>query len=143
MPDRIPFPLLFNELIRTCFSGNDIEDMYDRIYKSENAMLIKLAEQFKDKDITISSELFEFIKRKECNTYHNWKINELLTGNWNYTLLALNKGVWENAFDKDYLNNLFQKEKEELDKIDEGKLYGNGYPNYIIRVDSLIQEKFS
>lgn len=142
---RIPFPLLFNTLIKECYSSRDIENMYNRMYKSKNPILIRLAEQFKKQKIDfarLSSELFEFIKKKECNTIRIWNLNELSSGSWNFKLLALNNVVWETAFDIKYLSDIFKEEKEELDAIDEGSLYDDGYPNYLIRVDNLIHNKF-
>ncbi len=144
VPSRIPFPLLFNTLMKECYSSRDIEDMYNRIYMSKEPILIRLAEQFRQRKIDfarLSKELFEFIKKKECNTECNWKLHELSSGNWNYKLLALNDVVWETAFDINYLSEIFKEEKKELDAIDEGGFSGDGYPNYLIRVDNLIHKK--
>jgi hypothetical protein len=143
MPARIPFPLLFNSLINQCYFAMDVDDMYNRLYESKNPMLVKLAEQFRDKDIGFSRELFEFIKRKECNREHSWQLSEIQTGSWNYTLLTLNETVWKTAFDFQYLSRLFQNERKELDAIDEGGLYGDGYPKYLDRVDILIHQKLT
>jgi hypothetical protein len=143
MPDRIPFPLLFNSLINQCYSAMDVDDMYNRLYESKNPMLIKLAEQFRDKDIGLSRELFDFIKRKECSTEQSWQLSEIQTGSWNYTLLTLNETVWKTAFDFQYLSRLFQNEKKELDAIVEGRLYRDGYPKYLERVDRLIHQKLA
>jgi hypothetical protein len=142
LPYPIPFPLLFNELIQNAHDAADIENMFNKFYSSEKATLIRFAEQFKSKNIVISSELFDFIKRKECDPKHNWEINEIISGEWNYTLLTLNQRVWETAFDKTYLNNIFQREKVELDKIDAGKITSEeGYLNHLKRIDSIIHEK--
>lgn len=143
IPKTIPFPILFNDLFRIGFKAIDINDMYYRFYKSENAMIIKLAEDFKKEDNTFSEELLEFIKRKECNPFKNWNIEELLEGNWNYTLLAINQRVWETAFDINYLNNIFHIEKNEIDKIDADKLYSNEFENYYKRIEAIIEEKLT
>lgn len=143
-PSRIPFPLLFNTLIKECYSSSNIENMYSRIYASNKPILVRLAEQFKKREVDfarLSRELFEFVKKKECNTELTWKLNELSSGSWNYKILALNDNVWETAFDVNYLLEIFKDEKRELDTIDEGGLCGEGYPNYLIRVDNIIHKK--
>ena len=140
----VPFPLLFNTLIQHGFLSNDIDDLFDRFYKSEDPILIKVAEQFKTKNISLSAELFEFIKRKECNPTCIWDINEIVTGSWNYTLLALNERVWETAFNIDFMNNLFKNEKTELDKIDAGNVSSQEeYFDHLRRIDQLIDIKLS
>ena len=115
--------------------------MYERFYTSKKPLLINLAERFKDYDISVSKELYEFIHRQECNPHLDWKITELQKGNWNYNLLALNEKVWETAFDRNYINDIFQAEKVELDKIEEGNLKGDGHNSYIGRINTLIEEK--
>lgn len=142
MPVDIPFPELFNTLISKCNSPNNVEDMYDKMYQSKNARLIKLAEEFKTKEIELSSELFDFIKRKECDTEFNWKLVDLLNGNWNYNLLALNKTVWKKAFESDYLDELFENEKSEFETINANKLHENDYENHLNKIDNLINQKF-
>ena len=138
---RIPFPILFNSLIRTGFTAEDIEDMYNKFYNSKDPLLIKVSEEFKNKNFEISVNLFEFLKRKECDSKKIWKLNDLLTGHWNYTLLALNQHVYKSAFDENFLSVLFQKEKAELDKIQEEEMNSNGYLEYLSKVDTLIEEK--
>lgn len=158
-PSRIPFQLLFNTLTKVCHSSSDINNMYSRIYESQEPILVRLAEQFRQREIDfarLSSELFEFVKRKECDTKRIWKLNELSADSWwiwtlnglsadscNYKLLALNNAFWETAIDIKYLLEIFKEEKKELDAIDEGGLYGDGYPNYLIRVDNLIHKKLN
>ena len=141
MPSKAPFLLLFNELIKIGFYTIDINDMYEKFYASKSPLLINLAERFKDYDISVSKELYEFIHREECNPQRNWKTSELQTGNWNYNLLALNEKVYEMAFDKSHLDKIFHSEKVELDKIEEGSLKGDGYKNYLEGINTLIAEK--
>lgn len=143
LPYPIPFPLLFCALSSVCFESKDIDDMYNRIYESKRPLLLKLAEEFRDSDIALSNELFDFVKRKECNTKKTWQINEILSGSWNYTLLALNKAVWETAFDINYLSQLFKDEKNELNAIDEGRLKEEEYHKYLRLVDELIHKKLT
>lgn len=143
IPSAIRFPLLFNLIINQCSSSKDIDDMFYKLYNSENANLVQLAEQFKNKDIGQCRELYDFIKRKECNTELTWQISEIQTGTWNYTLLALNNTFWETAFDSEHLSSLFQEEKEELDSIQEGNLNEDGYNEYIDRVNKLIDQKLT
>lgn len=142
MPDAVPFPLLFNTMIKVCYSAADIEEMYNSLYDSQNPILLKLAEQFKDRDISINSELFDFVKRKECDPRDHWQLNDFLSGSWNFILLALNNSVWKSAFDKNYLSEIFQDDKRELDKIDEGDLFRDDYLDYLRRIDLLIKSKF-
>lgn len=152
MPVPIPFPPLFNSLIHECYTAEDIVDMYNKMYKSKKPILVHLAEEFKNEDISLSKELFDFIKRKECDTMKSWQISEIQTGSWNYTLLSLNKNVWETAFDSQYVSQIFQHEKKELDKIDESKLLvdfksmndgTDENTKYIERVNKLIQQKLN
>jgi hypothetical protein len=145
-PSRIPFPILFNTLTKVCHSSSDIKNMYSRMYESQEPILVRLAEQFRQREIDfkrLSSELFEFVKRKECDKKRIWKLNELAADSWNYKLLALNNAVYETAIDIKYLLEIFKEEKKELDAIDEGGLYGDGYPNYLISVDNLIHKKLN
>jgi hypothetical protein len=141
LPVEIPFPELFNTLISECNSPENVEDMYDKMYKSKNSRLIKLAEEFKNKEIELSSELFNFIKRKECDTKFDWKLDDLLNGNWNYNLLALNENVWEKAFESEYLNQLFENEKSEFALINANKSHKIGYANHLNKMYNINNEK--
>lgn len=143
---RIPFPLLFNTLIKVCHQSNDIYNMYERIYSSKIPILVRLAEQFRKCEIDfarLSEELYEFIKKKECDTDRTWQLKELSSGSWNYTLLALNNSVWERAFDIRYISEIFQTEKRKLDAIDESELYSDEYSNYLVGIDNLILDKLN
>ncbi|MFA6084244.1 hypothetical protein [Mucilaginibacter sp.] len=141
LASKAPFKLLFNEIIKVGFSAIDIDDMYEKFYSSKNPLLVNLSERFKDYDISVSKQLYEFIHRQECNPQKDWTFSELRTGNWNYNLLALNEKVWDTAFDKKYINEIFHEEKVDLDKIEEGNLKGDGHKRYIERIDTLIDDK--
>jgi hypothetical protein len=144
LPQPVEFPVLFNTLIKSVYEPNDIEDMYNMLYSSENPILVKFAEKMKSLNIAFSAELFDFVKRRECDAQRNWKTNDFITGEWDYTLLALNNRVWETAFEKHYFNDLFINEMNELENIDAGNFSSEkGYNDHLTRIDLLIKNKLN
>jgi hypothetical protein len=141
MDSLAPFPLIFNSLISSGYGSKDIPDLINKCYESKNPISIYLAELFKEQSITLVTELFDFISRKECNFAHEWDIDELLEGEWNFTLLSLNEKVWKSAINCDPLISLFSEDKIELDEIEEGELLDDGYPDYLLKIDRLIKER--
>jgi hypothetical protein len=109
LPLLVPFPPLFNLMIKYGHGSISINHMFDLFYTSNNPQLIILSEIFKNEPMSITKELFEFLNREECNSSKHWTIADLEQDGLNPVLLALNDNVWEKVFLKYVDSELISK----------------------------------
>lgn len=109
LPLLVPFPPLFNLMIKYGYGSSSINNMFDLFYKSNEPQLIILCEIFKNEPMSVTKELFEFLNREECNSSKQWTITDLEKDGLNPVLLALNDNVWEKVFLKYVDNELISK----------------------------------
>ena len=65
MASYVPFPLLYNSLVK-CSTSENIPEMLNKMYNSNDPILVQIAEDLKRERIELSSSLFDFLKQKEC-----------------------------------------------------------------------------
>lgn len=136
----IPFPILFQELCQAGHTSVSVDDMVNSFYQSKTPSLIHFATRLDIEGNQIKAEVFEFVKRKECDINRNWTLDELSTGNWNYAMLTLNPTIWK-AFDKNFLDNLFKKEKPHFDNVNLAACNDEQYDTFVDAVNKLIAIK--
>lgn len=139
MASYVPFPLLYNSLVK-CSTSENIPEMLNKMYNSNDPILVQIAEDLKRERIELSSSLFDFLKQKECQMADG-NLETILNRNCNLKLLALNNYFYMSSVDESTLEQIFGKEKVEFDKIEEGKLFEEEFFDYLKNVDQLIHLK--
>lgn len=137
----VPFLLLMKNLIEIEISDDDIANFYFKLYNSKNPILVLVAENLRNEHISLSFHLIEFLTRRECSKNFKWTTKDILSGSWNYTLLAINENVYKTVLNDDFLQVLFQVELKESNYIDEGNLMAPDYVKYVRKIDSQIINK--